>query len=74
MKPKSLSTDDYLEILIKTEEEEKRPGFEERIAGLKKIKQDNLVLKKIEQNEDLLETVPPHDAENDNVNDNDESC
>ncbi|KAI2667889.1 Stonustoxin subunit alpha [Labeo rohita] len=54
LKPVSLSTDDYFDILIKTEQEEKRHGFEDRIAGLQKMKKGNLVLKKIEQGEDLL--------------------
>ncbi|ROJ30543.1 Stonustoxin subunit alpha [Anabarilius grahami] len=49
LKPTSLSTDEYLEILIKTEEEEKSPGFESRIAGLKKMKQDSLVQENIKQ-------------------------
>ncbi|ROJ36313.1 Stonustoxin subunit alpha [Anabarilius grahami] len=56
LKPKSLSTAEYFEILIKTEEEEKSFGFEGRIAGLKKMKSDALILEKIEQGEDLLKT------------------
>ncbi|XP_048020830.1 uncharacterized protein LOC125251791 [Megalobrama amblycephala] len=56
LKPKSLSTAEYFEILIKTEEKEKSFGFEGRIAGLKKMKSDALILEKIEQGEDLLET------------------
>ncbi|KAK2900530.1 hypothetical protein Q8A67_008645 [Cirrhinus molitorella] len=55
LKPMSLSTDEYFEILIKTEQEEKKPGFEERIAGLVKMKKDKLVLKKIEQGEDVFD-------------------
>ncbi|KAK7159733.1 hypothetical protein R3I94_005923 [Phoxinus phoxinus] len=56
LKPKSLSTAEYLEILIKTEEEDKSHGFEDRIAGLKKMKSDALVLQNIEQGKDLLKT------------------
>lgn len=55
LKPKSLSTAEYLEILIKTEEEEKKPGFEDRIIGLQKMKQESLILEKIARGESLLE-------------------
>ncbi|KAI2667888.1 Stonustoxin subunit alpha [Labeo rohita] len=55
LKPKSLSTAEYLEILIKTEKEEKSPGFEDRIAGLEKMKQETLILEKIAKGESLLE-------------------
>lgn len=54
LKPKSLSTSEYLEILIKTEKEEKHPGFEDRVVGLEKIKKETLVLEKIEKGDDLL--------------------
>ncbi|KAL7861164.1 hypothetical protein AOLI_G00175130 [Acnodon oligacanthus] len=36
LKPTSLSTWEYIEILIKTEKEEKKPGFEDHILGLDK--------------------------------------
>uniref|UniRef100_A0A671NMQ8 AIG1-type G domain-containing protein n=1 Tax=Sinocyclocheilus anshuiensis TaxID=1608454 RepID=A0A671NMQ8_9TELE len=55
LKPDSLSTAEYLEILIKTEKEEKSPGFEDRIVGLEKMKQETLILKKIAKGENLLE-------------------
>ncbi|KAI7789383.1 hypothetical protein IRJ41_018493, partial [Triplophysa rosa] len=55
LKPKSLSTAEYLEILIKTEEEEKKAGFEDRITGLKKMKKESLILEKIARGERLLE-------------------
>ncbi|XP_056325516.1 uncharacterized protein LOC130238500 [Danio aesculapii] len=56
LKPKSLSTAEYLAILIKTEKEEKTPGFEDRIVGLEKMKQETLILEKIAKGVDLLET------------------
>ncbi|ROL48124.1 Stonustoxin subunit alpha [Anabarilius grahami] len=56
LKPKSLSTAEYLEILIKTEKEEKSPGFEDRIVGLEKMKQEALILEKIAKGENVLET------------------
>uniref|UniRef100_A0A673HN65 Uncharacterized protein n=1 Tax=Sinocyclocheilus rhinocerous TaxID=307959 RepID=A0A673HN65_9TELE len=55
LKPNSLSTAEYLEILIKTEKEEKSPGFEDRIVGLEKMKQETLILEKIAKGENLLE-------------------
>ncbi|KAL0201622.1 hypothetical protein M9458_004809, partial [Cirrhinus mrigala] len=55
LKPKSLSTAEYLEILIKTEKEERSPGFEDRIVGLEKMKQETLILEKIAKGESLLE-------------------
>ncbi len=55
LKPKSLSIAEYLNILIKTEEEEKSTGFEDRIIGLKKMKQETLILEKIAKGERLLE-------------------
>ncbi|XP_043108909.1 uncharacterized protein LOC122354707 [Puntigrus tetrazona] len=55
LKPKSLSTAEYLEILIKTEKEEKSPGFEDRIVGLEKMKQETLILEKIANGESLFE-------------------
>nr|XP_055059615.1 uncharacterized protein LOC129443191 [Misgurnus anguillicaudatus] len=55
LKPKSLSTVDYLKILIKTEEEEKKPGFEDRIIGLEKMKEEALLMEKIGRGEKLFE-------------------
>ncbi|XP_073720506.1 uncharacterized protein [Misgurnus anguillicaudatus] len=55
LKPKSLSTAEYLNILIKTEEEEKKPGFEDRIIGLEKMKEEALIVEKIARGENLLE-------------------
>ncbi|XP_046899267.1 uncharacterized protein LOC124482792 [Hypomesus transpacificus] len=54
LKPSSMSTFDYIEILIRTEEEEKKPGFEDRIIGLKKMKQEAEILHKIARGEDVL--------------------
>ncbi|XP_073786283.1 uncharacterized protein isoform X2 [Danio rerio] len=55
LKPKSLSTDEYLDILIKTEEEQKKPGFEKRIAELKTMKEEMLIQDKIEEGNELLD-------------------
>uniref|UniRef100_A0A8K9UCD1 Fibronectin type-III domain-containing protein n=2 Tax=Oncorhynchus mykiss TaxID=8022 RepID=A0A8K9UCD1_ONCMY len=54
LKPSSLSTMEYIEMLIRTEEDEHKPGFEDRIVGLKKIKEESEILDKIAKGEDLL--------------------
>uniref|UniRef100_A0A673ZAH4 Uncharacterized LOC115153867 n=1 Tax=Salmo trutta TaxID=8032 RepID=A0A673ZAH4_SALTR len=54
LKPSSLSTVEYIDILIRTEEDEHKPGFEDRIVGLKKIKAESEILDKIAKGEDLL--------------------
>ncbi|KAJ8404056.1 hypothetical protein AAFF_G00344060 [Aldrovandia affinis] len=54
LKPSTLSTVEYVEILIRTEEDERKPGFEDRIVGLKKMKQNAEILAKIARGEKLL--------------------
>uniref|UniRef100_A0A673ZBN9 Uncharacterized LOC115153863 n=1 Tax=Salmo trutta TaxID=8032 RepID=A0A673ZBN9_SALTR len=54
LKPSALSTVEYIDILIRTEEDERKPGFEDRIVGLKKMKEESEILEKIAKGEDLL--------------------
>nr|XP_029501000.1 uncharacterized protein LOC115116649 [Oncorhynchus nerka] len=54
LKPSSLSTVEYIEIIIRTEEEERKPGFEDRIVELKKMKGEFTILDKIKKGEDVL--------------------
>ncbi|KAG7477829.1 hypothetical protein MATL_G00073820 [Megalops atlanticus] len=54
LKPNTLSTVEYIEILIRTEEEQKKPGFEDRIVDLKKMKEEAKILAKIARGEKLL--------------------
>ncbi|XP_029555347.1 uncharacterized protein LOC115153867 [Salmo trutta] len=54
LKPSSLSTMEYIDILIRTEEDERKPGFEDRIVELKKMKTESLILDKIAKGEDVL--------------------
>ncbi|KAK6305731.1 hypothetical protein J4Q44_G00245110 [Coregonus suidteri] len=54
LKPSSLSTVEYIEILIRTEEDERKPGFEDRIVGLNKMKYESELLEKIARGEKLL--------------------
>ncbi|XP_071025442.1 uncharacterized protein [Oncorhynchus clarkii lewisi] len=54
LKPSSLSTVEYIEIIIRTEEKERKPGFEDRIVELKKMKGEFTILDKIKKGEDVL--------------------
>ncbi|XP_071025441.1 uncharacterized protein [Oncorhynchus clarkii lewisi] len=54
LKPSSLSTMEYIDILIRTEEKERKPGFEDRIVELKKMKGEFTILDKIKKGEDVL--------------------
>ncbi|XP_055799591.1 uncharacterized protein LOC129869110 [Salvelinus fontinalis] len=54
LKPSSLSTMEYIEIIIRTEEDERKPGFEDRIVELKKMKKESTILGKIAKGEDVL--------------------
>ncbi|CAB1316911.1 unnamed protein product [Coregonus sp. 'balchen'] len=54
LNPSSLSTMEYIEILIRTEEDERKPGFEDRIVRLKKMKEESEILDKIAKGVDLL--------------------
>ncbi|KAG9333609.1 hypothetical protein JZ751_010825 [Albula glossodonta] len=54
LKPKSLSIVEYVEVLIRTEEDEKKPGFEERVISLNEMKKNAEILAKIARGEKLL--------------------
>ncbi|XP_021473030.2 uncharacterized protein LOC110533271 [Oncorhynchus mykiss] len=54
LKPSSLSTMEYIDILIRTEGDERKPGFEDRIVELKKMKGEFTILDKIKKGEDVL--------------------
>ncbi|KAA0710781.1 Neoverrucotoxin subunit alpha [Triplophysa tibetana] len=54
LKARPLSTAEYLDILIKAEEADKRPGFEDHIVELERIKKEIILLEKIEKGDDLL--------------------
>lgn len=54
LKSSSLSTMQYISMLIKTEEDEHKPGFDNRIIGLKKMKQEFEILDKIARGENLI--------------------
>ncbi|KAI7792482.1 uncharacterized protein LOC130547078 isoform X2 [Triplophysa rosa] len=54
LKARSLSTAEYLEVLIKMEKAEKCPGFEDHIVELERIKEESLLLEMIAKGDDLL--------------------
>ncbi|XP_064879486.1 uncharacterized protein LOC135573735 [Oncorhynchus nerka] len=54
LKPSSFSDVEYIEIIIRTEEEECKPGFEDRIIELKKMKKESKILDDIVKGEDVL--------------------
>ncbi|KAI4889236.1 hypothetical protein NFI96_019823 [Prochilodus magdalenae] len=56
LKPRSMSAPEYFDLLIKTEEDERKPGFKERIVRLQKIKEDCKNLNKIADEGDALLT------------------
>ncbi|XP_076866328.1 uncharacterized protein LOC143517555 [Brachyhypopomus gauderio] len=54
LRPRSLSAKEYFDLLIKTEEDEKKPGFEERIVNLQKMKEEFENMEKIAEGERIL--------------------
>ncbi|KAL7826591.1 hypothetical protein AOLI_G00318000 [Acnodon oligacanthus] len=58
LKPRSLSTVEYFELLIQTEKDEGKPGFEERIVRLQGMKEECKNLDKIADGEDVLYLKP----------------
>ncbi|XP_062424597.1 uncharacterized protein LOC134136684 [Rhea pennata] len=54
LKPNPLSTPEYIDLLIKSEERELKPGYMDRIESLKDIRQHAEIIQKIANKEDLL--------------------
>ncbi|CAB1316912.1 unnamed protein product [Coregonus sp. 'balchen'] len=54
LNPSSLSAMEYIEILIHIEENERKPGFEDWMVWLKKMKAESEILDKIAKGVDLL--------------------
>ncbi|XP_034770646.2 uncharacterized protein LOC117401647 [Acipenser ruthenus] len=54
LKPKTLSTSEYIDLLIRNEKEDKKPGFEDRIQNLETMKKNSDLLAKIARGEKLL--------------------
>ena len=56
LRPNPFSTTQYIDLIIKAEKQEKRPGFKERIESLKKLRQMAEITSKIQNRESLLST------------------
>ncbi|XP_076151630.1 uncharacterized protein LOC143134833 isoform X2 [Alosa pseudoharengus] len=53
LRPDPLSTPDYIDLLILSEEREAKPGFKERIKELQEVRQGAVLLQKVAQRVDL---------------------
>ncbi|XP_067865877.1 uncharacterized protein [Heterodontus francisci] len=54
LRPNPLSTPDYINLLIQSEKEEAKPGFQERIQSLNVVKQQAEIIAKVAENKPLL--------------------
>ncbi|XP_063308966.1 uncharacterized protein LOC134609256 [Pelobates fuscus] len=52
--PNPLSTTEYIQLMIQSEEQEAKPGFKERIQSLREVQEIAEIIEKIEKNEALL--------------------
>ncbi|XP_063814162.1 uncharacterized protein LOC135054770 [Pseudophryne corroboree] len=54
LKPNPLSTTEYIDLMIQSEEQEAKPGYQERIKSLTEVRQTAAILEKIQKEEELL--------------------
>ncbi|XP_034615581.1 uncharacterized protein LOC117871889 [Trachemys scripta elegans] len=54
LKPNPLSTPEYIDLMIMSEEQEVKPGYQGRIKSLKEVREQAVIITKIANNEDLL--------------------
>ncbi|XP_067392521.1 uncharacterized protein [Emydura macquarii macquarii] len=54
LKPNPLSTPEYIDLLIMSEEQELKPGYQERIKSLKEVREIAEIIRKITNKEALL--------------------
>ncbi|MGH0174015.1 UNVERIFIED_CONTAM: hypothetical protein FKN15_011400 [Acipenser sinensis] len=54
LRPNPLTTPDYIDLLIQSEEREAKPGFKERIQSLHQVRETAVILQKVARGEDLL--------------------
>ncbi|XP_062379617.1 uncharacterized protein si:ch73-170d6.2 [Sardina pilchardus] len=55
LRPDPLSTPDYIDLLILSEEQEAKPGFKERIKELQEVRQGAVLLQKVAERANLTE-------------------
>nr|XP_025038036.1 uncharacterized protein LOC102449435 [Pelodiscus sinensis] len=54
LKPNPLSTPEYIDLLIMSEQQELKPGYQERIKSLKEVREVAEIIRKIANRESLL--------------------
>ncbi|XP_048825985.1 uncharacterized protein LOC125704463 isoform X2 [Brienomyrus brachyistius] len=54
LKPNPLSAPEYIDLLIKSEKAEAKPGFLQRIQSLEAMKEQAVIIQKVSNNEELL--------------------
>ncbi|XP_039374464.1 uncharacterized protein LOC120394283 [Mauremys reevesii] len=54
LKPNPLSTPEYIDLMIMSEEQEVKPGYQGRIKSLKEVREQAVIITKIANNEQLL--------------------
>uniref|UniRef100_A0A8C5R4L4 AIG1-type G domain-containing protein n=1 Tax=Leptobrachium leishanense TaxID=445787 RepID=A0A8C5R4L4_9ANUR len=54
LRPNPLSTTEYIDLMIQTEEQEAEPGYEERIQSLRDVRANAEIAGKIERGEDVF--------------------
>uniref|UniRef100_A0A8C4TSH4 Uncharacterized LOC114644947 n=1 Tax=Erpetoichthys calabaricus TaxID=27687 RepID=A0A8C4TSH4_ERPCA len=54
LRPNPLSTPEYIELLIESEEQEAKPGWMERVKSLWEVKEQAVMIVKLSRNEELL--------------------
>ncbi|XP_043394780.1 stonustoxin subunit alpha [Chelonia mydas] len=54
LKPNPLSTPDYIDQMVMSEEQEAKPGYQERIQSLSKVRETAVIKTKTANNEELL--------------------
>lgn len=72
LRPNPFSTPQYIDLIIDAEQQEKRPGFKERIESLKKLRHMAVITSKIRNKESLVIRDRKDDLDNQTDEDEDE--
>ncbi|XP_039591928.1 uncharacterized protein LOC120515216 [Polypterus senegalus] len=57
LRPNPLSSPEYIELLIQTEEQEAKPGWMERVKSLREVKGKAIIIANLSRNEELSPSV-----------------
>ncbi|KAE8595004.1 hypothetical protein XENTR_v10015426 [Xenopus tropicalis] len=60
LRPNPLTATEYIDLMIQSEEQEAKPGFQERIQSLKAVREDAEIIRKISSGEALLPEQHKH--------------